>query len=51
MCFISVITSTYNRVYTLSRLCKSLKQQTSREFEWILVDDISTDATEKLVES
>lgn len=47
---ISVITPTYNRCYTLEILHDSLKYQTYRDFEWIVVDDGSTDGTEKLIE-
>nr|WP_082438491.1 glycosyltransferase family A protein [Tepidiphilus thermophilus] len=42
---ITVLTPTYNRYHTLPRLCESLKSQTSKDFEWILVDDGSTDET------
>lgn len=43
---ITILTSTYNRAYTLPRLYESLKKQ-DKELEWILVDDGSTDATEE----
>ena len=36
---ISILTPTYNRAHTLPRLYKSLKQQTMKDFEWIIVDD------------
>ncbi len=48
---ITVLTPTYNRAYTLPRLFESLKKQTSRDFEWILIDDGSTDETRTLAES
>lgn len=47
---ISIITPTYNRAYILGTLYESLKQQTSGEFEWIIVDDGSIDETEQLVQ-
>lgn len=49
--YISVITPTYNRAYTLERLFLSLESQSSYNFEWILIDDGSIDNTKDLVES
>ena len=46
---ITVFTSTYNRAYTLKRLYQSLIVQTCHKFEWLIVDDGSTDNTEELV--
>jgi glycosyltransferase involved in cell wall biosynthesis len=47
---ISIITSTYNRAnYFLPRCLESVKKQTFRNFEHIIVDDCSTDNTKKLV--
>lgn len=48
---ISIITPTYNRGYILENLYFSLKRQTSRNFEWIIVDDGSQDNTENLVKA
>ncbi len=48
---ISVITPTYNRAYILNQCYESLKSQTSKNFEWIVVDDGSTDNTKELVSS
>lgn len=45
----SVITPTYNRSKTLSRAYNSLVQQTFRSFEWIIIDDGSTDDTRSIV--
>lgn len=47
---ISVFTPTYNRARTLSVLYESLKAQEKYNFEWIVVDDGSTDDTESLFE-
>ena len=49
--FITVFTPTYNRSHLLPRLFESLKAQTNRDFEWLIVDDGSTDSTEELVKS
>ncbi len=46
---VTVFTPTYNRAYTLGNLYRSLKAQTSHDFEWIVIDDGSEDETEDLV--
>ncbi|MBD1906687.1 glycosyltransferase family 2 protein [Funiculus sociatus GB2-A5] len=46
----TAFTPTYNRAYTLHRVYESLKAQTYRDFEWLIVDDGSTDNTCELVE-
>jgi glycosyltransferase involved in cell wall biosynthesis len=46
----TVFTPTYNRAHTLHRAYDSLQQQTCRDFEWLIVDDGSTDDTASLVE-
>ena len=46
---ITVFTPAYNRAYTLPRLYKSLCAQTYKDFEWVVVDDGSTDETESLM--
>ena len=46
---ISVITATRNRANTLYRVFKSLKNQTYKNFEWIVCDDASSDNTIKLL--
>jgi glycosyltransferase involved in cell wall biosynthesis len=45
----TIFTPTYNRAHTLHRCFESLSAQTLRDFEWIVVDDGSTDRTEQLV--
>lgn len=46
---ITVFTPTYNRAYIITTLYKSLEAQTFRDFEWLVVDDGSTDNTESLI--
>ena len=46
---ITVYTPTYNRAYRLPDLYESLLRQTDRRFEWLIVDDGSTDDTKELV--
>lgn len=48
---ITVLTPTYNRENTLPKLYKSLLRQTSFDFEWLIIDDGSTDHTQQLVQS
>jgi glycosyltransferase involved in cell wall biosynthesis len=46
----SVVTPTYNRANTLDRVYRSLREQSFQDFEWVVVDDGSTDATRTLVQ-
>ncbi|MGQ9564843.1 MAG: glycosyltransferase family 2 protein, partial [Thermogutta sp.] len=46
----TVFTPTYNRAHTLSRTYESIRRQTIRDFEWVIVDDGSTDGTDELVQ-
>ena len=46
---VTVVTPTYNRAHTLDRVFNSLKSQNYREFEWLIIDDGSTDNTSELV--
>jgi glycosyltransferase involved in cell wall biosynthesis len=45
----TVFTPTYNRAHTLHRVYESLRGQTFRDFEWLVVDDGSTDDTRQKV--
>ena len=47
---ITIFTPTYNRAYIIKSVYNSLKAQTFKEFEWLVVDDGSTDNTEELFE-
>lgn len=46
---ITVFTPTYNRKHTLPRLYESLVNQVYKNFEWLIVDDGSTDDTQNIV--
>lgn len=45
---ITVFTPTYNRAHIIINLYQSLQKQTFRDFEWLVIDDGSTDETEDL---
>jgi glycosyltransferase involved in cell wall biosynthesis len=45
----TVFTPTYDRAHTLGQVYESLCAQTYRDFEWLIVDDGSTDHTPELV--
>lgn len=47
----TVFTPVFNRRETLDRVYDSLSSQTCQDFEWILVDDGSTDDSFELIES
>lgn len=47
---ITVFTPTFNRSNTLERLYRSLQRQTFTDFEWLVIDDGSTDETKALFE-
>ncbi len=48
---LTIFTPTYNRAHTLPRTYMSLLRQTCKDFEWLVVDDGSTDNTSELVAS
>lgn len=48
---ITIFTPTYNRGHLLYEAFRSLCNQTCKEFEWLIVDDGSTDDTEEVVRS
>lgn len=50
MQMITVFTPIYNRAYIIDQLYQSLLRQTSSAFEWLIVDDGSTDNITELVE-
>lgn len=47
---LSIVTPTYNREGLLKRLYISLLSQSCRDFEWLIIDDGSTDNTDVLVQ-
>lgn len=50
MSLITVITPTYNRGELLRPLFRSLQMQSCKDFEWLIVDDGSTDGTKRHVQ-
>lgn len=47
---LTVFTPTYNRAHTLPKLYESLlRQSDSNSFEWLVIDDCSTDNTQNIV--
>ena len=46
---LTIFTPTYNRKNELRDVYKSLLEQTNKEFNWLIIDDGSTDNTEDLV--
>ncbi|MEL1134487.1 glycosyltransferase family A protein [Desulfitobacterium sp. THU1] len=46
---VTIFTPTFNRAYLLSDLYESLLRQSNRGFEWLIVDDGSSDDTAELV--
>lgn len=47
---LTVFTPTYNRKHTLPRTYESLCRQTSKDFEWLVIDDGSSDGTREWIE-
>lgn len=48
---LTIFTPTYNRAYILPKLYETLISQTNHNFEWVIVDDGSTDNTKSLVKN
>lgn len=48
---VTIFTPTYNRRDKIGRLYNSLKSQSCKDFEWLIIDDGSTDDTSELIHS
>ena len=48
---LTVFTPTYNRAYIIKNVYDSLVLQTEKNFEWLVIDDGSSDNTEELIKS
>lgn len=48
---LTVFTPAYNRRHTIGRTYESLCRQTCKDFEWLIIDDGSTDKTKELCQS
>jgi glycosyltransferase involved in cell wall biosynthesis len=46
---LTILTPTFNRAYILNKLYLSLINQTNKNFEWIIIDDGSTDNTSSII--
>lgn len=47
--YFTIFTATYNRAHTLHRVFDTLRLQTFRDFEWLVIDDGSVDNTSELI--
>lgn len=47
---LTIFTPAYNRAHTIGRTYESLLRQTCKDFEWLVIDDGSTDNTKELIE-
>ena len=47
---ITIITPSYNRAYIIRKAYESLLVQTSKDFEWLIIDDGSKDNTKEVAE-
>ena len=48
MKILTVFTPTYNRAHTLMRTYRSFCRQTCKDFDWLVIDDGSTDSMKEL---
>ena len=48
---LTIFTPTFNRAYCLERAYRSLCRQTCKDFEWLVIDDGSSDHSKELIDS
>src|SRR5699024_9586929 len=48
---LTVLTPTYNRGELLQKIYQSMLEQSNQNFQWLIIDDGSSDNTEEIVES
>ena len=48
---VTIVTPTYNRANNLPALYQSLLKQTSKDFDWLIIDDGSKDNTKEVVDT
>lgn len=48
--YFTIFTPTYNRAHTLAKVYKSLSKQSYTDFEWLIIDDGSSDNTADIVQ-
>lgn len=48
---VSIVTATFNRAHLIQETLRSIQKQTYKNWECLIIDDGSTDQTEKVVES
>ncbi len=48
---LTVFTPTFNRAFCIQNLYESLVNQTCQDFEWLIIDDGSTDESKNLIDS
>lgn len=46
---LTIFTPAYNRAHTIERTFQSLCRQTNKDFEWLIIDDGSSDNTKELI--
>ena len=51
MCKLTVFTATYNRGHLIHQLYQSLQRQKNFDFEWLVIDDGSSDNTKELFDN
>lgn len=51
MALLTIFTPTYNRKHTIGRTYESLRRQSNKDFNWLVIDDGSSDGTRAWVES